>query len=116
MTLRTELEDLAPSGAQLHAASPHEQKQLCEAYATKIVDWIDHQGRQPSDWESDRLATAISNIFFGRYWVSVNAAVSAIADPATIAENPFLGSPPLRLTIQQFRSDLAYISGIPVRG
>lgn len=110
---RNALLSAAPPEAEMRAATPEGLRRMAQEYIALVLNAIESEGRQPDEWESHQLGTAVAAVAYSRNWLSINCTMLACADPKQRAP-----APPGRaqmFTIQQLRDDLKIISGMPAR-
>lgn len=108
---------LIPLGWPHSVASAEERKKICENLIQEIINQIQSEYRNPTQWELDRLSQAIKAIRSGTYTLATCEAMSIFDSKRSyISSLGDLWSPITDdLALERLNRDLAYLKGEPTR-
>ncbi len=108
---------LIPLGWPHSVVSAEERKEICENLIQEIINQIQNEYRNPTQWELDGLSQAIKAIRFGSYALATCEAMSTFASKRSYSSSlGDLWSPVADdLALERLSRDLACVKGEPTR-
>jgi hypothetical protein len=108
--------DLILDDSVLFAMTALEKKATAEEVIEEIINYIDSEDRNPTEWERESLSSALGCILLGTYIAARNEALFCLLNKDQVAGPEHWWDESEDVTIQDLRDGLACARGAPPRG
>ena len=112
---REALLDSLPDKVQFAKLNSAGRQASIEQAIVRILDAIESERREPSDWEAYQLAHAIGSTVVGWYYLAITCVINALADPKDVSENLLPLGDDVHRTVAALRKAMWYLAGVPAR-
>lgn len=107
--------DNFPTQAEFEALGNLEKKQAVEDLISQALAQVQSEGRNPTNWEADRLAGAIGATLTGWYRVAINEVFMSTKTEDEVANPGHWWQEVHDVTLQKLEDALWYVKGAPPR-
>jgi len=107
--------DNFPTQAEFEALSNQEKKETVENLISKALTQVQSEGRNPTQWEADRLSGAIGATFTGWYRVAINDVYMSTKTEDEVANPEHWWQEVHDVTLQKLEDALWYVKVAPPR-
>jgi hypothetical protein len=108
--------DLIPDDSLLFTMTALEKKAIAEDVIEEIINQIESEDRNPTEWERETLSSAFGFILLETYIAARNEALFYYLNKDQVARPEHWWHESENITIQDLRDGLAYVRGAPPRG
>lgn len=108
--------NLIPNDRTLYSMTSLEKKAIAENAIEEVINQIELENRNPTEWESEALSSAFGFILLGTYIAAKNEAMFCYLNKDEVARPEHWWHESESITVQDLRDGLAYVRGVPPRG
>lgn len=102
-----------PPQTEFEAMNNLEKKQAVEHLISQALAQVQAEGRNPTNWEADRLAGAIGATLTGWYRVAINEVFMSTKTDDEVANPEHWWQEVHDITLQKLQDALWYVKGAP---
>jgi hypothetical protein len=107
--------DNFPTQAEFEALDNLAKKQAVEGLISQALAQVQSEGRNPTNWEADRLTGAIGATLTGWYRVAINEVFMSTKTEDEVANPEHWWQEVHDVTLQNLQDGFAYAKGAPPR-